>query len=250
MRRAARVAATALAGGGAALALWAAPPASDKGAGHPPPDATHSAYLRRVGSGEHVSPADNPGGCEWRVGGGGVAAACRSARRAAATAGLALQVPRSRHKHCNLPPPYHHTSKGVRVYPDVLSPPEAAAVLSELAQIKSDFGLSLISPAAAAMYRYQMGFLPPGAAPPVNMLRATARPEAAGQRAPPWGYGDGCDEAALPPALRALAARLRALPGMRLGRLRDVTVNYRRARFFRCANRAPGLLPLFAAQLP
>jgi hypothetical protein len=80
----------------------------------------------------------------------------------------------------------------------------------------------------------QMSYLPPGASS-VNMLRITGRPEQEGQRPPPWGYGDGFDEARLPPALGALAARIRALPGLRLGPLRDVTINHRQHHFYRRA---------------
>ncbi|KXZ49205.1 hypothetical protein GPECTOR_22g795 [Gonium pectorale] len=68
--------------------------------------------------------------------------------------------------------------------------------------------------------------------PPVNMLRVTGRPEHTQQRRP-WGYGDELDESTLPPAIKAAADRIRSLPGLRLGRLRDVTVNYRHSGFLR-----------------
>ncbi len=58
-----------------------------------------------------------------------------------------------------------------------------------------------------------------------------------GRRAPPPcaspTCAQECDEAALPPRLRALVQRVRALPGIRLGPLRDVTINYRHSRYFR-----------------
>ncbi|KAG2427968.1 hypothetical protein HXX76_011955 [Chlamydomonas incerta] len=75
-----------------------------------------------------------------------------------------------------------------------------------------------------------MSYLP--RPPPVNMLRVTGRPEHAAQRRP-WGYGDELDESSLPPSIKAAADRLRALPGLRLGRLRDVTINYRHSGFLR-----------------
>ncbi|KAI8470665.1 MAG: hypothetical protein J3K34DRAFT_419969 [Monoraphidium minutum] len=121
---------------------------------------------------------------------------------------------------------------GVRVFPSLLSEAEAAALLAELQPIKRRHGTSLISPAAAAVYRFQMGYLPQGTTQ-VNMLRVTGRPEQEGQRAPPWGYGDAFDESKLPPRLAALAARLRALPGLRMGPLRDVTINHRHHHFYR-----------------
>ncbi|PNH11031.1 hypothetical protein TSOC_002187, partial [Tetrabaena socialis] len=77
---------------------------------------------------------------------------------------------------------------------------------------------------------WQMSYLP--RPPPVNMLRVTGRPEHQ-QQTRPWGYGDTMDEAALPPAIRAAACRIRSLPGLRLGRLRDVTINYRHSSFLR-----------------
>lgn len=122
---------------------------------------------------------------------------------------------------------------GVRVFPDLLSEPEASELLNELQPIKAVHGINLISPAAAAIYRFQMSYLGPGAAPPVNMMRITGRPEQEGQRPPPWGYGDAFDESGLPPRIRALAERIQALPGLSLGPLRDVTINWRRLRFYR-----------------
>ncbi|GBF93166.1 hypothetical protein Rsub_05897 [Raphidocelis subcapitata] len=177
----AKALAACLAAGGAGAAVWAAPPASDKGAAHPPPGPEHSPHLRRVGSGEAVPPADNP---------------------------------------------------GVRVFPGLLSDRDAAELLRELQPLKARHGANLISPAAAAMYRFQQSYLGP-AAPPVNMLRITGRPEMQGQLPPAWGYGDAFDRSKLPPALAALAARIEALPGLRLGPLRDVTINCRHHHFYR-----------------
>eukprot|EP00877_Chromochloris_zofingiensis_P014807 jgi/Chrzof1/9580/Cz04g08080.t1 len=65
------------------------------------------------------------------------------------------------------------------------------------------------------------------------MLRVTGRPEHAAQKAPPWGYGDTFDESKLPPALQQLANKVRSIPGLHLGALRDVTINYRHSYFFR-----------------
>lgn len=59
------------------------------------------------------------------------------------------------------------------------------------------------------------------------------RPEQEGQQRPAWGYGDSFDESALPPNIRKLAERIKALPGLKLGPLRDVTVNYRHHQFYR-----------------
>ncbi|EFJ49625.1 hypothetical protein VOLCADRAFT_89537 [Volvox carteri f. nagariensis] len=64
------------------------------------------------------------------------------------------------------------------------------------------------------------------------MLRVTGRPEHAHQQRP-WGYGDTFDESALPPTIKATVDRIRALPGLRLGRLRDVTLNWRHSSFLR-----------------
>jgi len=55
-----------------------------------------------------------------------------------------------------------------------------------------------------------------------------------GQQPPPWGYGDSFDESSLPPQLKRLAERVKQLPGLRLGALRDVTINYRHNQFYRC----------------
>ncbi len=61
------------------------------------------------------------------------------------------------------------------------------------------------------------------------MLRVTGRHEAGAQKLPPWGYGDDFRAEALPPQLRRLAERIRAIEGLALGQLRDVTINYRQA---------------------
>lgn len=53
------------------------------------------------------------------------------------------------------------------------------------------------------------------------------------QVAAPWGYGDDFDETKLPLALQRLVARVRSLPGLQLGPLRDVTINFRRHGFLR-----------------
>ena len=66
----------------------------------------------------------------------------------------------------------------------------------------------------------------------VNNTRVTGRPEKADQALPPWGYGDDFDESALPPAMGALAGRLRGSGLYNVGALRDLTLNLRRDSFF------------------
>ncbi|GFR47565.1 hypothetical protein Agub_g9290 [Astrephomene gubernaculifera] len=117
---------------------------------------------------------------------------------------------------------------GARVFSDFHN--DLEPLLKELQPIKKNFGISLIQPIHAAIYRWQMSYLK--RPPPVNMLRVTGRPEHEQQRRP-WGYGDTLDEAALPPAIKATADRIRAIPGLRLGRLRDVTINWRHSSFLR-----------------
>ncbi|KAF5835226.1 hypothetical protein DUNSADRAFT_7715 [Dunaliella salina] len=100
--------------------------------------------------------------------------------------------------------------------------------------IKRHYWLSLIGPREGAMYKWQQSLLAPSKQlPPVNMLRITGRPESEMQRVAPWGYGDGFDESKIPPKLAALVSRVRALPGLRLGPLRDITINYRHSGFLR-----------------
>mmetsp|Transcript_28784 Transcript_28784/g.63427 ORF Transcript_28784/g.63427 Transcript_28784/m.63427 type:complete len:338 (-) Transcript_28784:496-1509(-) len=120
---------------------------------------------------------------------------------------------------------------GVRVFEDFLSPKERKALLDEIGPLKMKYGINLINPVHAAIYKFQMGYLTPS--PKVNMLRITGRPEAASQSLPPWRYGDHFDEKQLPPRLRQLTQRIRSIPGLRLGKLRDVTLNYRHSHFFR-----------------
>ncbi|KAL6758998.1 hypothetical protein V8C86DRAFT_2583140 [Haematococcus lacustris] len=124
---------------------------------------------------------------------------------------------------------------GVQVFPDLLDPGEAASLLAEVKDLVHRFGINLITPHAAAMYRWQQSYLGKGA-PPVNMLRVTGRPEAVGQRLAPWGYAEELDEVSLPPQLKALVARVRsrcAACGQMLGPLRDVTLNARHSGFLR-----------------
>ena len=58
------------------------------------------------------------------------------------------------------------------MYADVMSEREAQQLIRELSPLKQQYGINLITPQAAAMYRYQMSYLGQGA-PPVNMLRVT-----------------------------------------------------------------------------
>jgi len=126
-----------------------------------------------------------------------------------------------------------HHNPGVRVHPDFVSPSEAQELLSMLKNYREKYGFTLITPHHAAMYRFQQSYLGRDA-PRVGMMRVTGRPESAAQKPAPWGYGDAFDEAALPPAIKALVARARAAPGAPpLGRLRDVTVNFREGGFLR-----------------
>jgi hypothetical protein len=263
--------------GGAAYAL-ATP--TDKSAAHSPPGPEHSQYIRRVGSGEHVPPADNPGAHGGVCGGRGQQSSMQRSRPPlAAGPQFASSGALDRCKKSRRPAARLQTHAGVRVFPDLLTEREAAQLVAELQPLKSAYGINLISPAAAAIYRFQMSYLGQGI-PPVNMLRVTGasagkalallpfvspvhhstqtarhpsksiesqtttptraqpdpgRPEQQGQARPPWGYGNDFDESYLPPALRQLAGRIRRLPGLRLGRLRDVTINYRRHQFYRSA---------------
>lgn len=120
---------------------------------------------------------------------------------------------------------------GVRVYPNFVGPSQSHGLLAELQMIKQTYGINLIQATHAAIYRWQMSYLQNP--PIVNMLRVTGRPEHAAQKAPPWGYGDTFDESKLPPALQQLANKVRSIPGLHLGALRDVTINYRHSYFFR-----------------
>lgn len=64
--------------------------------------------------------------------------------------------------------------------------------------------------------------------------RITGRPERQ-EKPAPWGYGDDFDEGALPAAMTKLVASIRGLnaSGYALGRVCDVTINYRDNHFFR-----------------
>lgn len=137
---------------------------------------------------------------------------------------------------------------GVRVWPDLLSDAERASLVSELQPLKGRYGMSLIQNVHAQAYARQQAFMK--RPPPVNMLRITGRPEHPDQVYPPWvggrhcvrgpsyvalsqGYGDDFNESQLPPGLRALVDRVRNLPGVRVGLLRDVTINYRYGGYYR-----------------
>eukprot|EP00201_Polytomella_parva_P000008 CAMPEP_0175039652 /NCGR_PEP_ID=MMETSP0052_2-20121109/735_1 /TAXON_ID=51329 ORGANISM="Polytomella parva, Strain SAG 63-3" /NCGR_SAMPLE_ID=MMETSP0052_2 /ASSEMBLY_ACC=CAM_ASM_000194 /LENGTH=316 /DNA_ID=CAMNT_0016301593 /DNA_START=28 /DNA_END=978 /DNA_ORIENTATION=+ len=115
---------------------------------------------------------------------------------------------------------------GVRLYDDFISPKEREQLLKELQPIKKKYGISLIQAQHAAIYRWQMSFL--RNPPQVNMTRITGRHEDEKQVVPPWRYGEQ-----LPPNIKKIADRIRAIPGLNLGKLRDVTINYRHSHFFR-----------------
>ncbi|ORX95083.1 hypothetical protein K493DRAFT_315178 [Basidiobolus meristosporus CBS 931.73] len=70
----------------------------------------------------------------------------------------------------------------------------------------------------------------------VNSYRVTGRPEQVdGKHMPtaPWGYGDTFDQNQLPSWLKALATeKIPNTPGLALGALRDITLDYRTGAFF------------------
>lgn len=65
------------------------------------------------------------------------------------------------------------------------------------------------------------------------MLRVTGRPEHVDQKRGEWGYGDEFDPRKTPEAVQTLIERIQNIPGLALGRPRDLTINQRRERFFR-----------------
>ncbi|KAK9760058.1 hypothetical protein K7432_016309 [Basidiobolus ranarum] len=70
----------------------------------------------------------------------------------------------------------------------------------------------------------------------VNSYRVTGRPEQVdGTNMPtaPWGYGDTFDQNRIPSFLKAFATeKLPETPGLSLGTLRDITLDYRTGSFF------------------
>lgn len=120
---------------------------------------------------------------------------------------------------------------GARIHMGLLAPAEIEALEGTARDLCKSHGIDLIDPYTRSMYEMQMSFL--RVLPPVNMLRVTGRPENERQRKGEWGYGDDFDPTKLPDAIRTLVERIQNIPGLALGKPRDITINQRKGRFYR-----------------
>ena len=122
---------------------------------------------------------------------------------------------------------------GVRVFPRFVADEETEAVVACARDLLERFGRShALNPRHLRVYNRQMAHLG-DERPPINMLRVTGRYEMDDQPIAPWGHGDDLDIDLVPAPLRRLVDRAQATPGLALGKLRDVTINYRHSSFFR-----------------
>ena len=122
---------------------------------------------------------------------------------------------------------------GIRVEPAFVSEAEGSQIAAELDAAASAYGYPYDGEARVHLVSAGSGEIEASLDGVVNNLRVTGRlerPEL--QRLPPWGYGEGFDEAALPPAIGALAAKISSCGAYRLGPLRDATINIRDNSFF------------------
>mmetsp|Transcript_33918 Transcript_33918/g.106468 ORF Transcript_33918/g.106468 Transcript_33918/m.106468 type:complete len:314 (-) Transcript_33918:149-1090(-) len=120
---------------------------------------------------------------------------------------------------------------GVRLEPGFVDEAEEAALAAEARAAALSFGYDYDGDRRAHVLNPADGSIE-STREVVNNTRVTGRPEKADQALPPWGYGDDFDESALPPAMGALAGRLRGSGLYNVGALRDLTLNLRRDSFF------------------
>jgi len=120
---------------------------------------------------------------------------------------------------------------GVRVEPAFVTEEEAEVLVAEARGAASAYGYDYDGDKRAHVLNPEDGRIE-ATADLVNNTRVTGRPEKPGQRLPPWGYGDGFDEAKLPPGIRALVAKIRDSGHFDVGGLRDITMNLRSNSFF------------------
>ena len=120
---------------------------------------------------------------------------------------------------------------GVRLEPGFVDEAEEEALAAEARAAALSFGYDYDGDRRAHVLNPADGSIE-STREVVNNTRVTGRPEKADQALPPWGYGDDFDESALPPAMGALAGRLRGSGLYNVGALRDLTLNLRRDSFF------------------
>eukprot|EP01012_Entosiphon_sulcatum_P011822 TRINITY_DN17318_c0_g1_i1.p2 TRINITY_DN17318_c0_g1~~TRINITY_DN17318_c0_g1_i1.p2 ORF type:complete len:345 (+),score=65.76 TRINITY_DN17318_c0_g1_i1:80-1114(+) len=120
---------------------------------------------------------------------------------------------------------------GVRVTVDFCTPEEEQLLIQEAREMVRKYGKSHADPETAPLYELQMSHIPN--APPVNMMRVTGRPERKDQSIAPWKYGDEFDPSQLPPTISSMLERVQQSPDFKLGKPRDVTINYRHSGYFR-----------------
>jgi len=120
---------------------------------------------------------------------------------------------------------------GIRIHENVLSQAEMHLLTTELEPLMMTHGFTTLDPYAQAVYEAQMVHL--RNPPKVNMKRITGRVESDKQVRAPWLYGDEFNINAVPPMLFMLIKRLFAIPGLKLGPVRDITINQRRHSYFR-----------------
>ena len=118
---------------------------------------------------------------------------------------------------------------GVGVYEKfVVDDNEENALREEALEIVDKYGASHVEGEKSRFFEKQMAHVGKSV---VNMVRATGRPELETQAECPWGYGDDFKTENLPPGLLALGKRIQST--LKVGAMRDLTVNYRRHGFFR-----------------
>lgn len=120
---------------------------------------------------------------------------------------------------------------GIRVEPEFVARDEELRLVAEARAMVGAYGYHYAGETATLAIGLETGARD-AASRRVNNARVTGRYERPEQKCAPWGYGDSFRPAALPEAIGALGARLRAHAGFALGPLRDVTINARADAFF------------------
>jgi len=115
---------------------------------------------------------------------------------------------------------------GIRIESKFLSDTEGEELFQELRTLMTEQGFNQINDDLKERFENEQEYLNSKLEP--NHLRLTGRPEMNGQKCAVWGYANNFDRTKLTPNLRKFLERVEKTRGYKLGKIRDVTINYRK----------------------
>lgn len=115
---------------------------------------------------------------------------------------------------------------GIRIESKFLSANEGESLFEELKALMQEKGFNQINDDLKEKFINEQAYL--SSAPEPNHLRLTGRPELTHQPVADWGYASDFDRSKLPPNLLKCLEKVEKTRGFKLGKIRDITINYRK----------------------